>query len=206
MREDIDRYLGVIQERVTRGQTGDQWQLESFDRLRNQDQPDVVLRSLTASMAHQQWRGEPGHCWHAATLSELGKGDPDMRIEEFMTTDLLTVHPEEPVDLVLHLMDWKRIRHVPVENEQGQLVGMVSWYHLIRVLRSRDARGEPKSVREIMQTELCTVTPETPLDHALRLMKQAGADNLPVVKDGHLVGIVTERDIIQIAYRFMGTE
>jgi CBS domain-containing protein len=204
--EDIDRYLGVIEERVASGQTGAQWQLDSFDSLRSQDQPDVVLRSLTASMSHQQWHGEPVHRWHPVTLSELGKGDRDMRIEEFMTTDLLTVHPEEPVDLVLHLMDWKRIRHVPVENEQGQLVGMVSWYHLVRVLRSREALGEPKSVREIMQTELSTVTPETLLDAALRVMKQAGADSLPVVKDGHLVGIVTERDIIRIAYRFMGAD
>jgi CBS domain-containing protein len=203
--EEVGRYLGVIEERVASGQTGAQWQLESFDRLRSQDPPDVVLRSLTASLAHQQWQGEPGHRWHPATSSELGKGDPDMRIEEFMTTDLLTVHPEEPVDLVLHLMDWKRIRHVPVENEQGQLVGMVSWYHVLRLLRSRDLLAEPKSVQEIMQTELSTVTPETPLDAALRLMKQAGVDGLPVVKDGHLVGIVTERDIIQIAYRFMGS-
>lgn len=202
--EDIGRYLGVIEERVACERTGSQWQLESLAHLRSQEQPDVVLRSLTASMAHQQWQGEPGHRWHAATLSELGKGDPDMRIEEFMTTDLLTVHPEEPVELVLHLMDWKRIRHVPVENDEGQLVGMVSWYQVLRVLRPQHPRAEPKSVREIMQTELRTVTPETPLDTALRVMKQAETDSLPVVKDGHLVGIVTERDIIQIAYRFMG--
>lgn len=204
--EDVGRYLTVIEDRVASGQTGAQWQLESFDRLRSQDQPDVVLRSLTSSMALQQWQGEPGHRWHPATLSELGRGDPDMRIEEFMTTDLLTVHPEEPVDLVIHLMSWKRIRHVPVENEQGRLVGMVSWYHLVRLLRSRDAPGEPMSVGEIMQTDLNTVTPETPLEAALRLMKQSGVDSLLVVTNGHLVGIVTERDIIQIAYRFMGIE
>jgi CBS domain-containing protein len=82
---------------------------------------------------------------------------------------------------------------------------MVSWYHVLRLLRSRDLLAEPKSVQEIMQTELSTVTPETPLGAALQLMKQAGVDGLPVVKDGHLVGIVTERDIIQIAYRFMGS-
>jgi CBS domain-containing protein len=101
-------------------------------------------------------------------------------------------------------MDWKRIRHVPVENDEGRLIGMVSWYQVLRVLRPQHPRAEPKSVREIMQTELRTVTPETPLDTALRVMKQAATDSLPVVKDGHLVGIVTERDIIQIAYRFMG--
>jgi CBS domain-containing protein len=203
--EDVDRYLSVIEERVASGRTGSQWQLESFVHLRSREQPDVVLRSLTASMAHQQWQGEPAHRWHAATLSELGKGDPDMRIEEFMTTDLLTVHPEEPVELVLHLMDWRRIRHVPVEDDEGRLVGMVSWYHVLRVLRPQDPRAEPRSVREIMQTELRTVTPETPLDAALRVMKQAGTDSLPVVRDGRLVGIVTERDIIQIDYRYMGS-
>ena len=56
---------------------------------------------------------------------------------------------EEPVDLALHLMDWKRIRHVPVENEEGQLVGMVSWHHLLRSLRSREDVSTPTSVRDI---------------------------------------------------------
>ena len=205
-RADIDRYLGVIEDRVASGQTGAQWQLDSFDHLRSQDQPDVALRSLTASMAQQQWQGEPVHRWHLAALSELNSGDPNMRIEEFMTTDILTVHPEEPVDLALHLMDWKRIRHVPVENEEGQLVGMVSWHDLLRSLRSREDVSTPTSVREIMQTELRTVPPETPLDAAVRVMKQTGADSLAVVKDGRLVGIVTERDIVRIAYRFIGSD
>jgi CBS domain-containing protein len=204
--EDIDRYLNVIGDRVASGQTGAEWQLGSFDHLRSQDQPDVVLRSLTSCMAVRQWQGEPVHRWHPATSSELEKGDADMRIEEFMTTDLLTVHPEEPVDLVLHLMSWKRIRHVPVENEQGQLVGLVSWYHLVRLIRSRDAPGEPTSVGEIMQTELSTVTPETPLNAAVCLMKQSGVDSLLVVTNGRLVGIVTERDIVRIAHRFVGAE
>jgi CBS domain-containing protein len=201
--EDINRYLGVIEDRVASRQTGAQWQLDSFDRLRSQERTDVALRGLTASMAHQQWSGDPVHSWHPACSSGLGTGDPDMRIEEFMTTDLLTVHPQEPVELVLHLMDWKHIRHVPVEDEQGQLVGMVSWYHLLHALCAWDRLAEPKPVCEIMQTELSTVTPETPLAAALHVMRQAGADSLPVVKDGRLVGIVTERDIIQIAYRFI---
>jgi predicted transcriptional regulator len=49
-----------------------------------------------------------------------------------MTTDLFTVHADEPLALVVKLMDWKHIRHIPVEDEQGKLVGLVSWLEIVR--------------------------------------------------------------------------
>ena len=117
-----------------------------------------------------------------------------------MTTNLYTVHGEDTVDLVANMMDWENIRHVPVEDEKHQLVGLVSYRALLRML-AKDRRGESGSslpVAEIMKTDLLTVTPETPTGTAIELMREHQIGCLPVVKDGRLVGILTEHDFMVI--------
>lgn len=129
----------------------------------------------------------------------------DLRVEEFMTTDLFTVEPHEPLELVAHLMDWKHIRHVPVEDEQGRLVGLVSCFEIMRYLRQRtdQVNNETIAVSTIMQPDPITVTPETSMVDAIELMRRERVDSLPVVKDERLVGIVTEHDFVNIVARFL---
>ncbi len=58
-----------------------------------------------------------------------------------MSTDLLTVREDEPIDLVANLMDWHRIHHVPVEDNEHRLVGLVSHRPLLRFLAGDEARS-----------------------------------------------------------------
>jgi CBS domain-containing protein len=126
-------------------------------------------------------------------------------VEEFMTTDLFTVHEDEPVELVANLMNWKRVRHIPVEDEQGRLVGLVSCFevlsHLLRAVNEGDAT--PTTVGSLMNRVPLTVTPETLTLEAIALMRRERVDCLPVVKEGRLVGIVSERDFINVAGRLL---
>jgi len=126
-------------------------------------------------------------------------------VEEFMTTDLFTVHEDEAVDLVAKLMDWKRVRHIPVENEQGALVGLISCFEVLRQLEQRvgEVSEQPIPVSEIMVRDPRTIAPETLTLDAIALMQREKVDCLPVVKDGRLVGIVTERDFISLAARLL---
>jgi predicted transcriptional regulator len=118
-----------------------------------------------------------------------------------MTTDLTTVHPEDALDLVANLMVWERIRYVPVEDGDARLVGLVSYRHLLRVLAKgmSEGRGKPLAVREVMQSHVLTVDPETPTLDAIRLMREHRIGCLPVTKDGRLVGVLMERDFMDIA-------
>jgi CBS domain-containing protein len=122
-----------------------------------------------------------------------------------MTTDLFTVHPDEPLDLVINLMDWKHIRHIPVEGEQGDLVGVISWFEIVRHYgrKSGQALTEPVAVSTVLQGSPRTVPPETSVQDAIALMRQEKMDCLLVVKEGHLVGIVTEHDILNITARLL---
>jgi CBS domain-containing protein len=204
---DSDRYLGVIEERVSSGRTGSQWLLRSLaDMQGNGESKDSLLSALTAATVRRQWEGIPGHEWSPARVEE-GRASTvhDLRIEQFMTTDLFTVHPEEPIDLVVNLMNWKHIRHVPVENEHGQLVGVISWSEIVRHYAMNANRGPLKAIAlsTIVRPNPLTVSPEISVLDAITLMRQEKMDCLLVVKEGHLVGIVTERDILNITARLL---
>lgn len=204
--DDIDRYLSVIEERVKSGRTGAGWQLDSLAALRKSGEREEALTALTEAMLTLQKQEKPVHEWPLADATEGAVSKQKfMRVEEFMTTDLFTVHDDEPIDLVASLMSWKRVRHIPVEDEQGRLVGLVSSIDVLRQIEWIVSEGTtgPISVGSVMVTNPLSVPPETPTLEAIALMRRERVDCLPVVKEGRLIGIVTERDFINLAAKLL---
>ncbi|MGH9380075.1 MAG: glutamate-cysteine ligase family protein [Thermoanaerobaculia bacterium] len=201
---DVDRYLGVIEERVAGGQTGSQWLLDSLGEMQNGGTPAERLAALVAATHDRQLLSDrPVHTWELARLEEAGGWHVHyQRVSQIMATDLFTVHEDELVDLVAHLMHWKHLRHIPVEDSQHHLVGLVTHRSLLRLIQDGMAFGssEPIAVRRIMQREVITCSPETSTLDAIRLMRKHGIACLPVVnEDRKLVGIVTEHDFLEVA-------
>jgi CBS domain-containing protein len=197
---DIDRYLGVIEARVTRGRTGARWMLDSLESMGADGTRTERLGALTGAIAMRQQEGRPVHEWTPAELSEGGGWTHNyLRVEQFMTTDLFTVHADESVQTVAHLMDWERIRHVLVEDEASRLTGLVSMRQVLRAMSKDPAGAAALPVGSVMRTDLMTVTPETRTVDAIRAMAENRIGCLPVLKEGKLVGIVTESDFMQVA-------
>ncbi len=198
--EDVDRYIGVAEERVRAEQTGAQWALQSLAAMREHGTLGERLNALTKATIARQQGGEPVARWPLAAIEEAGGWKHNyMRVEQFMTTDLITVHDDELVELVAKLMEWERIRHVPVEDHAHHLVGLVSYRDLLRVLGAGSGGAAPRAVSEVMKRELVTVAPGDDTLHAIALMREHRIGCLPVVKDGRLVGVVTEHDFMDIA-------
>jgi CBS domain-containing protein len=120
-----------------------------------------------------------------------------------MTTDLFTVNQDELVDVVASLMDWEHIRHVPVEDGEHRLVGLVTHRALLRLLARRKDGAEPTPVSAVMTRDPITATPDTPTFEAVRLMREHKIGCLPVVDGQKLVGIVTERDFLEVAGKLL---
>jgi CBS domain-containing protein len=202
---DVAKYLGVIEARVSAGRTGAQWILKSFADTRQLGR-DAALTAVTAATAVRQWDGEAGYRWTPAGLEEGMTPEPEkLRIEESMTTDLFTIHPEEPIDMVANLMDWKKIRHVPVEDDGGCLVGLVSSGAVLQYLNAGGKEeGKPPPAGSIMDRDPVTIPPETSVQDAIVLMGERRAECLLVVKESRLVGIVTERDVLRLAAHLLG--
>lgn len=199
---DIERYLDTVEARVDSLRTGSRWQLHSLADMGEKGTLEERMAALVAATVERQRHGRPIHEWGRAEIGEAGGWKPSyLRVEQYMSTDLLTVNEEEAIDLVVNLMDWHRIHHVPVEDNEHRLVGLVSHRPLLRFLASDEGRGEegPIPVSQVMATDLITVDPETSTLDAIDKMRHHRISCLPVVKEGRLIGIVTERDFMRIA-------
>ena len=200
--KDIDRYLGVIEERVATKLTGSQWVYLSLSAMKGKGTEGERMSALTASCVRQQKTGTPVSKWQLSTLDEAGGWKYHyLKVEHFMSPDLYTVHEDEPIDLVASLMDWEKIRHVPVEDNDHRLVGLVSYRSFIHLLAQGEVakRETPIPVSEVMKRNPITVVPDMTTLQAIKLMKEKNVGSLPVVKDDRLIGIVTERDFMDIA-------
>jgi CBS domain-containing protein len=124
-------------------------------------------------------------------------------VGQFMSTDLFTVRADDLVDLAASVMEWRHVRHVPVEDGEGKLVGLVTHRALLHLLsRNRQEEGEhPLTVRDIMKANPLTVTSSTPTLEAMDLMQSNRVGCLPVVDQGQLVGILTSYDFLAGAAR-----
>lgn len=206
--DDIDRYLGVLEDRVTHRRTGARWALESLEEMSGHGTADQRLRCLVGSMVEQQAGGGPISEWNLATYREEQDWRDSYRtVGQFMTEDLFTVRPDDIVDFAATIMDWRHVRHIPVEDADGCLAGLVTHRTLLRLFSQRRVGGEEKlTVGEVMDKEPLTVTPETPTVEAIRLMREHRLACLPVIRDDKLVGIVTEHDLIIVASRLLETQ
>jgi CBS domain-containing protein len=206
---DVDACLSIIETRVESRHTGAHWLLQSAARMKGQGTRSQRLACLTAATYTRQRTGDPVHLWEPASLSECTNcRSMYERVDQFMTTDLFTVQEDELIDLVVSIMDWERIRHVPVEDHEHNLVGLVSYRKLLRLLAHR-APGDldkPIAVSEIMVRDPVTISPETTTMEAIELMRRHGVSALPVTKAGRLAGIVTEHDFLSIAGRLLEEE
>lgn len=201
-RADIDRYLGTIRERVQRRRTGARWLLGSLASMDQDGTLEERMAALVAAMVDRQASGRPVHEWEEAKLGEGGGLKPSyMRVEQYMVTDLRTVNEDEPIDLVANLMDWNHVHHIPVEDNDHRLVGLVSHRPLLRFLASDEARRAdgPIATRQVMARDLITVGPSTGTLEAIDLMRKHGISCLPVVQDDRLIGLITEHDFMRVA-------
>ena len=203
---DVSRYLGVIEERVESGQTGSEWTLRSLAMMEGTGTQAERLAAVTAATARRQEEGEPVHRWAPARLEEAGGWTHTyLRVEQYMTTDPVTVNEDELVDLVAFVMDREKIRHIPVEDRDHRLVGVVSYRSLLRHLADPSARDSDQAtpVRDVMERNPLTVAPDTLTLEAIDLMRDRAVACLPVVREGKLVGLITERDFMPIAYELL---
>lgn len=131
-----------------------------------------------------------------------------MRVTELMSRNVVTILETTSCRRAVEIMYQQRIRHLPVVDAEGRLVGVVTdrdlRHHLFRSRVWHDlgrVRVEPLletvPVGEIMSTPVVTARPDEPLEAAARLMLEDKVGSLPVVIDGRVVGIITETDLLR---------
>ena len=205
-RSEIDKYLGVIHDRVQSRGTGSDWMMRSLSEMEDRGSRSERMTALTAAIANRQSERKPCHEWELAMLEEAGGWTRKyVKVEDYMTTQLFTVQEDELLEMVAFLMERNQIRHVPVEDEQNRLVGLVSYRSILRMASDMGNEGDKGTtpVKTIMERDPVCVTPETSTLEAIDMMRKNAVSCLPVLKGEKLVGLVTEADFMPIAYELL---
>ena len=143
-----------------------------------------------------------------------------MKIEEIMTRDVITVAPQTPIHEAARLMVDHGVSGLPVVDEQGKLVGVLSEGDLILRQRARPrvpwwrtffqdgerlAREYQKAagttVAEVMTNAVISVSPDLPIEAAALILDQRRIRRVPVVANGSVVGIVSRGDLVRVLAR-----
>ncbi len=119
-----------------------------------------------------------------------------MLVADLMTSQLRCLRETDSLADAMAAMQELFIRHIPVVDEAGRLSGLVTQRDILSMEHKKDP-GTP--LREVMRTDVATVTPETPLRTAAEMMIFNKFGCLPVVRDGELLGIITETDFLKLA-------
>ncbi len=210
--EDSARYLGILDQRIRTGRTGSRWMLQSLAAMQERGNQGARLTALVAATIARQRTDRVVSEWERARLDENDSARTGyQKVSQYMATDMSTVRPDDPIELVADLMSWERIRHVPVENDKGLLVGLVTSRAVMRYLTGLfkyppQPGSAGTAVSEIMKKDLVTVTPDTTTVDAIALMRRYRIGCLPVVQDGHIVALLTEEDFVGIASKVLEAE
>ena len=121
-----------------------------------------------------------------------------MLVRDRMTGPAITAPPETDTSAALRTMYVHKIRRLPIVDERGALVGIVTQ----RTLYERGKAATP--VRDLMTPSPYTTAPEVPIVEAAGKMRTLGIGALPVVDHGQLVGIITESDIFDSFLELLG--
>lgn len=203
--DDIDKYLGIIAARNKTGMTGSHWMTDSFAELSKVGTKDEVITTLTANIFKNQFNNKPVHTWPLASFMHDDSWKPQsLLVEEVMTTDLFTAQKSDIIEFVADMMDWRRIRYMPVEDNKGKLVGLITSRILLReATRRKNNSDKPIAIKQVMINNPITIHPEASIYEAMNIMEHNKIGCLPVVKKNKLVGIITEQNFMVITRRLL---
>lgn len=196
---EIDKYLGIIKKRVESNKTGSNWILDSYTDLRNEGPEEQALIALTEGIYQRQKMGNPVHEWKPLQRKEGGGWKSKYaKVEQIMSRNLLTVHEDDLLELAKNMMIWSNIHHLPVEDANGGIVGLITSDRILSFLGQAKKHDFSFTVGQAMIEKPLTTTPETSTIDAYRLMKEKEIGSLPVLQNEKLVGIITLNDFIKL--------
>ena len=136
-----------------------------------------------------------------------------MLVGDRMTKRPITISEDDSIDHGLDLMRSEKVRRLPVVNRHGKLVGIVSEKDLLYASPSPATSLSIYEIpyllskikmRDLMTKEVITVTEDTPLEEAARIMADRKIGGLPVMRGDVVVGIITESDLFKMFLELLG--
>lgn len=194
--DEISVFITIVRERVKKNKTGSEWMSKNYNRLKKHFTKRRTAYFLTQQMLRNQKKDLPVYQWRNININRKPCAITDFIVSDVMTSELIVVHENDPILILKHLMQWNNLTEILVENNEHQLVGIVTLQQLDLVTSSAN---QSKSVKTIMQSDVKTISPDVELVKAEEMMKKYKVFAIPVISDDKLVGIVTKGHLNQIS-------
>lgn len=190
--KDAEYYLAIIKNRV-RGLNGSEWTIRSYRHLLKSHKRFEAMQILTSKLYEKQEHDYPVSTWRILQeTTELPDKDSKV-VKHIMRTDVFSVYETDSIELVLNIMEWKNIHHMPVINHGKELIGVLSWSDI------KDFKGVTesaiKTVKSIMKKDVIAINNQTKIPEAKALMEANQIRFLPITKDNKLIGLITSKDL-----------
>ncbi|GAB4535654.1 MAG: CBS domain-containing protein [Ruegeria sp.] len=111
--------------------------------------------------------------------------------------DVIAVRPNDTIHTVVQILKDKRIGAVVVTDQNGALQGILSERDIVRRMADTPGQTLPQSVQDLMTREVRTCTPDDLLIEVVKTMTEGRFRHMPVLRDGHLCGVITIGDVVQ---------
>ena len=135
-----------------------------------------------------------------------------LHVKDIMTQDVFVLHANDDLDLVQTLIKSRHTRYIPIVDNEGFFVGLITHRDLLSLTVSRLATMNNNDheglkghipIRKIMQNSIMTADPDMNLFSALSIFLKNPVGCLPVVSKKRLVGILTEADFLKLTYNYL---
>ena len=143
-------------------------------------------------MYKKQEKGYPVSTWGKLHESDESPFKQQRIVKHVMSSDIFSVGKNDSIALVLSIMKWKNIHHMPVISSNRKLLGLLSYTDVKAFAESK--KGQNASVQRIMKKDIVTIDENTTVEAAQKIMKAHAIGSLPVVSQNKLVGLITHND------------
>jgi len=130
-------------------------------------------------------------------MAEIGLR-PRMLVKDAMSSPVLTVDENMPVNKVAELMDKHSLGCVIVTSKDGKPIGIITEKDLVSRVLAKNVLPRKFTAKKAMSTPLMTINPDTTLSEAARTMSRLNIRRLGVMYKGNLVGIISSKDILNV--------
>lgn len=133
-------------------------------------------------------------------------------VADLMITNLITLRENDSLAKAKALMQEKNIRNIPIVNDEGECVGMLTQreylrhaFHLVSQFGTQQIskKEQQTPISNAMNKDILTVSPETDLDMAAEFFIENKYGCLPVTQDNKLIGIITPVDFVKLAHKML---
>lgn len=194
---DINYYLNIIKKRVDKDITGSKWQVRSNRLLRKNVSRDEANMILTGAMYKNQQSMKPVYQWKLAKSNNESIIKCQDKLYKLMTTELFVVRENDLVELVLKIMEWKNIHHMPVVNKYNKIIGLITRSNL-DTIDIEKAKNNLLVAKDIMVKNIITLDSENSIQEAKDIMNSKKIGCLPIVENEELIGMFTKNDLNKI--------